>query len=138
MPRRTEAATLPGMGTVDLHDDDRRRFVVRRYAYDPVRRERRHQVVAVVDGSRELERLIERGGAELRRRREAGEDVDPREYYSGVVLEPGHLRGQAQARLLRRAVQHGVWPTSALGDLKLPSGVAILQADASRAVAGAD
>jgi len=104
------------MGTVDLHDDDRRRFVVPHYAYDPVRRERRHQVVAVVDSSREFERLLERGAADLKRRREVGEDVDPREHYSGTVLEPGHLRRQARARLLRRAVEHGAWPSGDLLD----------------------
>jgi hypothetical protein len=102
------------MATVDLEDDSLTRFVVQHYAYDPARRERRHQVVAVVDQARVFELLIEQLGAELRRRREDGEDVDPREYYGGMVLEPGHLRKAANGHFVKRAVAHGVWPADDL------------------------
>jgi hypothetical protein len=119
------------MATVDLDNDAITRFVVRHYAYDPARRERRHQVVAVFDQAREFELLIEELGAGLRRRREDGEDVDPREYYGGVVLEPGHLRRAANGHLVKRALAHGVWPVD-VERLDLPTGMAVLGARASQ------
>ena len=54
--------------TLDFDDDARRRFIVRRYAYDPVRRERRPIVVAVVDSNSEFKKLIWRLTAELQAR----------------------------------------------------------------------
>jgi hypothetical protein len=79
------------MGEVAYEDDDRRRFVLRRYAFDPLRHERRHIVVAVVDDRREFETLFDRLNDELQRRRASSEAVDPREHISGHVMEPGHL-----------------------------------------------
>ena len=114
------------MGSVDLDDDGIRRFVVRRYAYDPERHERRHVVVAVVDNRREFERLFDVLSDELERRRVAGEDVDPREHVSGIVMEPGHLQRQRNAHVLKRAVKHGVW-SPALAELDLPSSVALFR-----------
>lgn len=98
------------MAEVDYDDDEIRRFVVRRYAFDPARRERRHVVVAVVDDQHEFERLFAQHGAELARRRENGEPVDPPEHVSGHVMEPGHLARAAQGHLVRRALEHGVRP----------------------------
>ncbi len=51
------------MARVDPDDDSIRRFVIYRYAYDPVRRERRHQLVAAYDDVAEFERELD-----LRRR----------------------------------------------------------------------
>lgn len=119
---------LPGVGAVDYDDDDRRRFVVRRYAFEPLRRERRHIVVGVVDNNREFEDLLNRLNEELQRRRATGEDVDPREHLSGHVMEPGHLARSTNGHLLRRAVEHGVWPDRLLS-LELPSNIAVFRVD---------
>ncbi|MDT7550186.1 MAG: hypothetical protein QOE84_2580 [Actinomycetota bacterium] len=116
------------MGDVRYEDDDRRRFVLRRYAFDPLRHERRDTVVAVVDNRREFERLFNRLSEELQRRRAAGEDVDPREHISGIVMEPGHLARAANGHLVRRAVEHGVLPAR-LQSLELPSNIALLRSD---------
>ena len=51
---------------MDLDDDSKRRFVVRRYAVDPLRRERRQVVGAVVDNRREYERLVQHYSEVLR------------------------------------------------------------------------
>ena len=110
------------------YDDDRlRRFVVRRYALDPLRRQRRHVVVAVVGTRREYERLIQEHSEDLARRRASGEAVVPQEHINGVVMEPGHLTKARNGHLVRRAVEHGVWPT-ALDSLELPSNIAGLRA----------
>ncbi|MBJ7610555.1 MAG: hypothetical protein JF887_14190 [Candidatus Dormibacteraeota bacterium] len=46
------------MATVDPDDDDIERYVVRRYAHDFRRHERRHQIVAAFDNKREFLRLL--------------------------------------------------------------------------------
>ena len=115
------------VGAVDYDDDDVKRFVVRRYAFDPVRRERRHVVVAVVDNRREFERLMKQLCRELQTRRGSGEEVDPREHFSGQVMQPGHLTRAANGHLVRRAVEHGFMPEQLLS-LELPSNIAVLRA----------
>ena len=119
---------LPAVGAVDYEDDDSRRLVLRRYAYDPTRRERRHIVVAVVDNHREFNKLFTRLSAELEQRRKDGKGVDPREHISGHVMEPGHLARSANGHLVRRAVEHGVWPDR-LEALELPSNIALFRVD---------
>ena len=95
------------MPEVDPDDDTIKRYVVRRYAYDPRRHERRHQVVAAFDNKREFSRLISTLNDDLERRRAAGESVDAREHITGLILEPGSRRGARARRLLtRRAAQH--------------------------------
>jgi hypothetical protein len=116
-----------GMGSVDYDDDGIRRFVVRRYAYDPARRERRHIVVAVLDNERDFDRVFERYTQELQRRRDDGEPVDPREHISGHVLEPGHLARTANGHLVRRAIERGVYPDR-LRDVELPGNIAVFTA----------
>lgn len=106
-----------------LDDDDVRRDVVRRYAYNPVRHERRHQVVAVLGSRRAFERELDRTQAELGARHAS--DVDPREHCSGVVHEPGHRWRAVHRRLVRRAVEHGVRPAG-LERLELPGSAAVL------------
>ena len=115
---------LPSVGAVDFDDDGRRRYVIRRYAFDPSRNERRHIVVAVVDSQVEFDKLFSRLSAELEQRRASGEDVHPGEHISGLVMEPGHLTRSANGHLVRRAVEHGVWPAR-LQSLDLPSNMAL-------------
>jgi hypothetical protein len=117
------------MAEVAYEDDDRRRFVLCRYAFDPLRHERRHIVVAVVDDQREFETLFSQLNDDLQGRRAAGEAIDPREHISGHVMEPGHLARSANGHLVRRAVEHGVFPAS-LVSLDLPSNIGVLRADA--------
>ena len=112
------------MATVD-DDDGIRRFVVRRYAYDPARRERRHTVVAVVDNQRDFDRGFERCAGELPQRRDDGEPVEAREHISGFVMEPGHLARAANGHLVRRAIDDGVFPDR-LRDVELPGNMAVL------------
>jgi len=113
---------------VDHDNDAKRRYVVRRYVFDPSRHERRNVVVAVVDDSREFEELLRRVSGDLRRRRAAGEAVDPRENVSGHVMEPGHLARSANGHLVRRAVEHGVWDPR-LDRLELPSNISVMRAE---------
>jgi hypothetical protein len=112
---------------VDPADDTIERFIVRHYRYDPQRRERRHVVVAVFDNEREYQACMQSVQAEIRRRREAGELVDPREHVSGTVHEPGYLRRAANGHLVMRAIRHGVagpW----IGELELPSNMGVVRA----------
>jgi len=113
---------------VDPDDDSIRRFVVRHYRYDPDRHERRHVVVAAFDTKREFKACMEETAAEIRSRRERGELVDPAEYVTGDDLEPGYRRKQQNARLVERALRHGVLP-SELENLEMPSNVAFLRAE---------
>ena len=101
---------------------------MRRYAYDPQRHERRHQVIAAVDNEREYRALLKEVNTQLRRRRAAGEEIDACEHISGVVLEPGYRRLQQNGRLLRRAIQHGADIDELLGHLELPRNVGVIRA----------
>lgn len=94
------------MTAVDVDDDGIRRYVVRRYSYDPQRRERRHRVVAAFDDEAEWRRLLEELSSDWGRRRADGQLIDPREHITGVVLEANHARRQRDARLLRAAIRH--------------------------------
>lgn len=120
----------PVVGAVDLGNDLIRRYVVWWYAYDPERHQRRNQVVAAVDKKREFMRLINSLNEDLQRRRAAGESVDPREHYGGVVLEPGHLARAKNGHLLKsamkRAQKYGTPIPEAL--FALPSDIGVLRA----------
>jgi GNAT superfamily N-acetyltransferase len=119
------------MARIDAHDDGLMRYVVRRYAYDPRRRERRHQVIAAFDNTREWAAFLDQAATQLRRDRDAGVITDPREYYTGVVLEPGYQRRQQNGRLIRRAIERDADIGAFLADLDLPSNVAIVRAERS-------
>jgi GNAT superfamily N-acetyltransferase len=116
------------MAAIDPDDDEIRRYVVRRYAYDPQRHERRHQVIAAVDNEREYRAVLKEADTQLRRRRAAGEAIEACEHISGVVLEPGHRRLQQNGRLLRRAIQHGADIDELLRHLELPPNVGVIRA----------
>ena len=96
------------MATVDPNDDNIKRYVVRRYAYDAERHERRHQVVAAFDNEREFIAMIHAQKEEIDRRRSAGEELSPLDYYSGVAPEPGYRRRMAIQRLAWKAIGRGV------------------------------
>jgi len=88
---------------VDPDDDEIQRYVVCRYAHDPQRHERRHQVVAAFDNKREFRRLLDRLAGDQQRRRDAGEPIDPSERFTGLMLEPGYRRRERGVRLLKKA-----------------------------------
>ena len=114
------------MAELDPEDDTLLRYVVRRYAYDPARHERRHQVVAAFDNEAEFNALIDSLARGLRDRRTAGEAVDPREHITGVVLAPNYKRRQADGRLLRRAVERGALTDELLARLDVPLNIGLL------------
>ena len=101
------------MPQVDPDDDTIERFVVQSYRYDADRYERRLVVQVAFDNVREFEAAVELASTDLRRRRDAGENVDPREHVGGVVLEPGYYSKQRAARFLKNAVAHGATPDAA-------------------------
>ncbi|MGH3300475.1 MAG: hypothetical protein ACRDOK_02135 [Streptosporangiaceae bacterium] len=116
------------MARVDPDDDSIERFIVRHYRYDPQRRERRHVLVAAFDNEREYLACMESVQAEIRRRRDHGEPVDPSEHASGIVHEPGHLRRAANGHLLTRAIRHGAtgrW----IEELELPANMSVVRAE---------
>jgi hypothetical protein len=119
-------ARLAFVAEVDHEDDSIRRCVVRHYAYDPDRHERRHMTVAAFDNEGELLALFGRLSEELRRRRDDGDEVDHREHYSGVVLEAGHSRLQQNGRLIRDAMARGAHIDRLLEDLEPPLNVAVV------------
>ena len=128
--RREAVAETGPMAQVDPDDDGIERFVVHRYAYDPERRQRRHIVVVAFDNPLEFETAINAIAADLRRRRGAGEDVDPGEHIGGTVLEPGHHRKQQGGRMIRHAIEHGVSLDAATWDRlasDLPSGTVVMR-----------
>ena len=111
------------MTGVDPDDDSIRRYVVRRYTYDPQRRERRHRVVAAFDSEAEFMGLIHELNGDLERHRADGQPIDWREQVSGVVLEPNHARRQRDRRLLLAAFTHGATISEEfLEQLDLPQG----------------
>jgi hypothetical protein len=113
---------------VDPANDDIERFIVRHYRYDPGRRERRHVVVATFDNEPEFLSCIEDVRAEIERRQEAGEPVDPGEHASGIVHEPGYLRRAANGHLVMRAIRHGAagrW----IEELELPANMSVERAE---------
>jgi hypothetical protein len=126
MPDR--GAYARSVARVDQGDDSIKRFIVYHYRYDPQRRERRHVVVDAFDNEREFRACIEGVRAEIKRRRDSGEAVDPREHASGTVHEPGYLRRAANGRLVMRAIRHGA-VGSWIEELELPSYVSFVRAE---------
>ncbi len=121
------------MAAVDPDNDGIQRYVVRWYAHDPQRHERRHQVIAAFDNKREFRRLLDRLAGDLQRRRDAGEAIDPAEHYTGLTLEPGYLRRQRDGHLLKKAMDHRVSISDEMIEqLDLPSNVALLRAEKKR------
>ena len=116
------------MAQVDPDDDTIKRFIVYHYRYDPERRQRRNVVVAAFDSEVEVRACMREVGAEIERRREAGEEVDPREHVSGSIYEPGSRHRAANGHLIARALSHGVSPRSLQG-LEWPSNMTVLGAE---------
>lgn len=128
MIMQNHAAYSWPVARVDPEDDTIWRFIAWHYRYDPQRRERRNVVVAAFDNRAEYFACMKSISAEIERRREHGETVDPREHASGVVHEPGYLRRSANGHLVTRAFKHGAtgpW----LYELELPSNMSVMRAD---------
>ena len=83
--------------------------------------------MAVFDNADEFHADIQKRAAQLRARRDRGDDVDPVENISGQMYEPGYRRLQRNARLIKRAIRHGVAPAG-FEDLDLPPNVAVIRA----------
>jgi GNAT superfamily N-acetyltransferase len=130
-PHLRHADTEP-MARIDAEDDDLMRYVVRRYAYDPQRRERRHQIVAAFDNEREWAAFLDQAAAQLRQDGAAGRVADPHDHYTGLVLVPGYQRRQQNGRLIRRAIERGADISAVLVGLDLPSNMAVIRAGRSR------
>ena len=112
------------VATADPDDDNIQRYVVRHYAHDPERHERRHQVVAAFDNKTEFLQLLERLNDDIERRREAGAAVDLSEHYTGVMLEPGYSRRQKDGRILKRLIRRrAMIADDLLERLELPQGM---------------
>jgi hypothetical protein len=127
---RTDANDMP---EVDPDDDDIRRWVVRHYAHDSDRHERRHQVVAAFDNEAEFLRLLEMLNDDLKRRRDAGDPVDRSEHFTGQMLEPGHRRRAQDGRLLMRLIRHRARISDELvARLELPHGMSVLRSRSER------
>ena len=118
-------ARLDDVARIDADDDNVRRYIVRRYRFDSERHERRHVVVAAFDSRREFNACLDAISEEIRRRRAAGEHVDPSEHVSGVVHEPGSRGRAANGRLVMRALSHGFAPGPWMDELELPSNMAV-------------
>jgi hypothetical protein len=119
---------LAAVAEVRVDDDSIRRWVVWHYRYDPERRERRNVVVAAFDNPDEFHADIEKRSAHLRRNKERGEVLDSAERISGQVYEPGYLRLQRNAHLLKRAIEHGVAPAG-IDDIELPPNIAAVRSE---------
>ncbi len=85
-------------------------------------------IVAAFDDESEFQACLHEVEAEIRRRREDGENDDWREHASGTIYEPGYLRRAANGHLVWRAIKRGI-STPALRDLKLPSNMSSMTAE---------
>jgi hypothetical protein len=95
---------------VDPDDDSVGRYIVRRYAYDAARHERRHQTIVAFDDRMEFEAYIHDANARRRALQAADRDVDSLEYYSGVFKHAGEDRHQRLRRIAQAAIAHGAQP----------------------------
>jgi hypothetical protein len=118
------------MARVDPEDDSIRRFIVRRYRYDPERHQRRHVVVAAFDNKREFHVCMWEAERDIERRKNSGEQVDPSEHASGIVHEPGDRRRAANGRLILRAIRHSVSLGPWADELEMPGNIALFHGTA--------
>jgi hypothetical protein len=118
---------LRAVAEVSADDDSVRRWVVWHYRYDADRRERRNVAVAAFDNPDEFHAEIESRAAQLRRGKECGEVGDAAERIWGRMYEPGYLRLQRNAHLLKRAIEHGVAPAG-IDDMELPPNITYVRA----------
>ena len=98
------------MAEVDPDDDAVSRYIVRHYAYDPSRHERRRQTIVAFDDRMQFEAHIDNTNARLRALQAADRDVDPFEYCSGVVKPAGEDHHQRLRRIAQAAIEHGAQP----------------------------
>jgi hypothetical protein len=95
---------------VDPEDDSVGRYIVRHYAYEPARHERRHQTTVAFDDRMEFEAYIQGANARLRALQAVDRNVDPLEYYSGVFKPAGEDHHQRLRRIAQAAIEHGARP----------------------------
>lgn len=89
------------MAEVDPDDDDMKRHVVFWYRYDPVRRERRHCIVAAYDNEAEMSWRMDAEHALLVARQATGASEDV-EHISGFEKGPGYAAARNGERLKAR------------------------------------
>jgi hypothetical protein len=94
-----------GVPRVDPQDDTIRRFVVRLYAFDSSRRERRHQEIAAFDNESEAMACMGETHRALLERRETGE-AHPRDHVTIGVKQPGDAERNRERRLAGRRFRH--------------------------------
>ena len=96
-PRDTDLVAV-----VDADDDSIEWWIVRRYAHDPYRHERRHIVVAAFDDEFDFNACMFSSWLGLEARKAAGQD-EPGEHITGVHLEPGYAARQRARRIAAKA-----------------------------------
>ena len=92
------------MARVDSADDSITRYVVRLYAFDESRHERRHQEIAAFDNEVEAMACVGETHFDLVQRRESGR-ADPREYVTMIVKEPGVAARMRAQRLEEQRIR---------------------------------
>jgi hypothetical protein len=95
---------------IDPEDDAVSRYIVRHYAYDQARHERRHQTIVAFDDRMQFEAHIDNANARLRALQAVDGDVDPLEYYSGVFKPASEDHRQRLRRITQAAIEHGAQP----------------------------
>lgn len=98
---------MAGVARVDAGDDSIKRYIVRIYAFDDARHERRHQVVAAFDNEAEAMACFGRTHFDLLERRQSGR-VDPREHVTIIVKEAGHAERMRAQRLEWKRARKGL------------------------------
>jgi hypothetical protein len=98
------------MTQIDPDDDTIERHVLFWYRYDPVRRERRHRVVAAYDNEAEMSAQMTVLAAILAERKASGESEEV-EHLSGYVKGPGYTAARNRQRVDERLGRpiDGLW-----------------------------
>lgn len=89
-------------------------------------------IVAAFDNETEQWACMRRLAAEIRLRRDNGDDEARREHAAGSNYEPGYQRRAANGRLVGRAISHGVYPAGVQG-LELPGSMSVLRSETAAA-----
>jgi hypothetical protein len=114
---------------VDVRDERIRRFIVSHFRYDRERHECRHVLVAAFDDEREFSECFKEAHAEIERRRDGGEDVDPGEHISGWTRDAGSARRPANGHLVKRSMLHGIVSGKWVEDLEIPPNMSLMGSD---------
>lgn len=107
--RRAGLCDDPHMATVPIDDDGVHRYVIRHRACSLAGGELRHRVGAVLDNQREWVETVQRLKEELDDRRNHGEDAEPSEDFTGLILEPGDLTREPTSPRALQVLRRGDW-----------------------------